>query len=93
MKEIDPDTPLFKLTVSEYIDLHRHLQADKPTPAPSPDPDDDIIDIDEIFRITKKKKSTIYQRSMKGTIPVVRKGRKLYASRKAIHEWLLNNPE
>lgn len=79
------DTPLWQLTLGEFsklLDEKLRIQT-------HPD-DDELIMIDEIAAMTNMKKSSIYQHSMKGTMPVWRRGKRLYSTRKAIRDWLRN---
>lgn len=48
----------------------------------------DIIFIEEVMRITKLKKSTIYSKVSKGEIPYLSGGRPLTFSRQAINSWI-----
>lgn len=52
--------------------------------------DDDIIFIDEIARMTGLKVSTIRAYARKGMPITSGRGRKLYSTRGAIKEWMLN---
>lgn len=48
----------------------------------------DIAGIDMASEVTGLSRATIYKRSSLGTIPVMRKGGKLYFSRKKLTEWI-----
>ena len=53
-------------------------------------PDEDIVDISWVMDFTKKARQTIYQMTAAGTIPHWRLGRRLFFSKQAIRDWLMN---
>lgn len=54
----------------------------------APAPTNDPIDVEEVCRLTKKARSTIYRNCNQGTIPCYKKGGKLYFFKSEILEWL-----
>lgn len=48
----------------------------------------DPIDIEEVCRITKKARSTIYRLSKDGTLPCYKKGKRLYFFRNEVMDWI-----
>jgi len=54
-----------------------------------PDPDGyDIIDIDEATQLLGIAKPTVYDKTSKGEIPHMKRGKRLYFSKKELLEWL-----
>ena len=48
----------------------------------------DPIDVEEVCRLTKKARSTIYRNCNQGTLPSYKKGGKLYFFKSEVLEWL-----
>lgn len=85
MKEsIDLKTPIFQLTVEQFLSLLADRKKDDQNK-------DRIIFIDEVVALTGLKKCSIYQRTSKNSIPHWRRGKRLYFSYNAIIDWLKEN--
>jgi len=56
--------------------------------APAQDNTEDIAGIDLAVKLTGLSKQSIYRKSSEGSIPVFRKGGKLYFSRKKLIAWI-----
>lgn len=79
--------PLALLTVEEFLKLQEQTIDSKI----QPEVKNEIIDIDEVVKITGYKKNTIYSKTSNRTIPFHKRGNKIIFKRSEIEEWLLEN--
>lgn len=49
------------------------------------------LDLDEVCRLTKKARSTIYRHCSQGEMPCYKNGKKLYFFRDEVMEWIRKN--
>lgn len=85
--------PLYALTVGEYISLHQRIlkenQQEKTIPViRQPDPDQ-LLTISEAAQILHLSVPTMYSKVSKGELPVMKRGKRLYFSKKELIEFML----
>jgi excisionase family DNA binding protein len=92
---IDPNKPLYSLTVGEYIDLNRQILSEEASRSRNVGAEPnangaelDICRIDGAVEITGLKPSTIYSKVCLRTIPFIKQGRFLRFSRTDLIEWI-----
>ncbi|WP_299095346.1 helix-turn-helix domain-containing protein [uncultured Winogradskyella sp.] len=92
----DLSSPLYSLTVGEYIDLSKEAFAQEAKKLLTntdgtfgrSKTNNDIIFVEEVQELTGYKKSTIYSKVCRFEMPVISKRRPLTFSRKDIMNWL-----
>jgi predicted DNA-binding transcriptional regulator AlpA len=84
----DKTTPIFKLTVEEFLSILR--KEEKPQTIEKKIPE--IFDIKTIREITGYSIATIYAKTSKKEIPHFRRDGRLFFRRDEIMDWLTANP-
>jgi excisionase family DNA binding protein len=92
------NTNLFEaleLLIQEVVDLKANMGSLRPSTPETPEAEtsravNEMIDIDEVCRITMKARPTIYRLTSRGEIPCYKSGKKLYFFRDEIIDWIRN---
>jgi hypothetical protein len=94
MKMIDPEAPVFGLSVRQYKELTRQIVAEEIAKVilqqnpKSPAQNEDTIFIVDVMRITGYKKNTVYTKVSRLQIPYLSRCRPLTFSKDAIIQWI-----
>lgn len=79
--------PLALLTVEEFLELQQGQKQEQPHQSYL----SDIIGIDEAVILTGYKKSTLYQKTSRRTIPFHKRNNKVVFKRSELEAWMLEN--
>lgn len=87
--KLSNETPIFHLTVGEFLALIRHEQK---TPETNSTQIPEIFGIKTLQELTNYSKPAIYAKTSKKEIPHFRRDGRLFFRKDEIMEWLMENP-
>ena len=87
--KIDPNRPVYSLSVAEYIELNRELLSENKISSNAPTEEfPEIMNIDQASAFLKMAKQSIYMMTSKRDIPFIKRGKRVVFRKTELLKWL-----
>ena len=87
--KIDPNRPMYSLSVSEYVELNRELLSETKITSSAPTEEfPEIMNIDQASAFLKIAKQSIYMMTSKRDIPFIKRGKRVVFRKTDLLNWL-----
>ncbi len=87
--KIDPNRPVYSLSVAEYIELNREILSENKLTSSAPTEEfPEIMNIDQASAFLKIAKQSIYMMTSKRDIPFIKRGKRVVFRKTDLLSWL-----